>query len=255
MSRPRSRWRALAGLTLLAAAVSGAPVAAQDDGSSLDQDALDALRALIPEGEPGEYDITEGDAMFEQILETVGSTVEDFGEGSKLTGPCGGFAYSYDGDGELLDAAADFGDDRAPVDLLDGSQAFTSGNRFKVDTRGVVVYYGFSPRDGDGPRDHRWTIKTSGISVDSGGDPNADGKNRNSGLIDLADQLPFSFSANVRVTGNMTSANLAECVGEGHVEFVGNGVLDPVGIGGLVLLGGGLVGLLFNARPARTWKE
>ena len=71
-----------------------------------------------------------------------------------------------------VDAAADWGDDNPPVDLLDGGQAFTTSNRFKVDTRGVVVYYGFMPHEGDGPIDHEWEVKTSGISLDSGGDPN-----------------------------------------------------------------------------------
>jgi hypothetical protein len=55
--------------------------------------------------------------------------------------------WSYDGDGKLLDAAADLGDDSPPIDLLDKKQAFTSGNPFKVDTRGVVVYYGLCSAD------------------------------------------------------------------------------------------------------------
>ena len=216
-----------------------------------------SCRALIPESEPGEYDLTEADAMYGQLAAAYGAStaVDDFGDGSKLTGVCGGFAYSYDEDGQLLDAAADWGDDNPPVDLLDGGQAFTSSNRFKVDTRGVVVYYGFMPHEGDGPRDHEWEIKTSGISLDSGGDPNPDGENRNSGRVDLNDDLPVKFSANAKVTGKLTSANIGDCVGEGHVEFIGNGLTDPVGIAAIALFAGGLLGLLFNARPAMTWKE
>jgi hypothetical protein len=233
----------------------GVPAAAQDDQSG--EEALDALRVLVPQGDPGEYDITEADAIYGQIAELVGlsTAVEDFGDGSRLTGPCGGFAYSYDADGLLLDAAADVGDASPPVDLIDGGQAFTSDNPFKVDTSGIVLYYGFSPRDGDGPHDHRWTIKTSGLSVDSGGDSNAQGKNRNVGLVDLDEQLPFDFSARVQVKGDMTSQNLDQCVGEGHVEFVGGGLISPIGIASLAVFAGGLVGLLFNARPAKTWKE
>jgi len=248
------RWRVGVALGVLTLAFS-APAGAQDDQSG--EDALDRLRALVPVGEPGEYDITEADAIYGQIAELVelDTTVEDFGSGSRLSGPCGGFAYSYDGDGFLLDAAADLGDASPPVDLIDGGQAFTSDNPFKVDTSGVVLYYGFSPRDGDGPHEHHWTIKTSGLSVDNGGDPNPSGKNRNVGLVDLDEQLPFDFSARVTVKGNMTSQNLEECIGEGHVEFVGGGLISPIGIAALAVFAGGLVGLLFNARPAKTWKE
>jgi hypothetical protein len=53
----------------------------------------------------------------------------------------------------------------------------------------------------------------------------------------------------------MTSQNLEECIGEGHVEFVGGGLTSPVGIAALAVFAGGLVGLLVNARPAKTWKE
>jgi hypothetical protein len=249
----RLRWTvgatAAVGLGLIA--LAWAPTAgAQDD------DPLDALRELVPPGFPGEYDLTEADAEFGELVEAYGETTEvaDFGDGSELTGPCGGFAYSYDENGDLLDAAADLGDAGPPIDLIDLEQAFTSGNPFKVDTRGVVVYYGFAPREGTGPLDHEWYIKTSGISLDEGGDPNTDGKNRNAGLVDLDEDLPIKFSAKVEVEGQMMSDNLETCVGKGHVEFVGNGLTDPVGIAALVLLGGGIFGLLFNARPARTWK-
>lgn len=251
MTRRTWVWGATAAAAIgLGAIALGSPAGAQD------QD-LDELRDLVPEGNPGEYDLDEADLLFQAIVEAYGRTAvtSDFGDGSSLTGPCGGWAFSYDHDGALIDAAFDAGDGDAPVDVLDGGQAFTSGNPFEVDTRGVVAYYGFSPQSGDGPRNHRWEIVTSGISIDSGGDPNDAGNNRNSGLVDLDDDLPVKFTAQVRVEGNMTSENLASCVGNGHVKFVGNGLTDPVGIAALVLLGGGLFGLLFNARPATTWKE
>ncbi len=53
----------------------------------------------------------------------------------------------------------------------------------------------------------------------------------------------------------MMSDNLATCFGKGHVSVEGDGLTDPVGIAGLALLGGGLFGLLFNARPAMTYKS
>ncbi len=158
------RTRLIGGIALLIGIglLAGTNASAQDDGDG--DESLDEVRALIPESEPGELDLTEADAMYGQLAAAyVASTaVNEFGDGSKLTGVCGGFAYSYDEDGQLIDAAADWGDDNPPVDLLDGGQAFTSGNRFKVDTRGVVVYYGFMPHEGDGPIDHEWEVKTSG---------------------------------------------------------------------------------------------
>ncbi len=248
------RWiRGAIGVGGLVLLVSGGPALAQDDG--LDQPTLDALRAEVPEGEPGEDDIQEGDDRFGRLVAILGqSTAVNIGSGSKLEGVCGGYAYSFDEDGELIDAAMALGDGTPPVDTIDGGQAFTSGNRFKVDTRGLVQYYGFMPRADEGPKDHSWTIKTSGISLDSGGDPNESGKNRNAGIVDLAEDLPVKFSANVQVSGRLDSSNIGSCIGEGHVEFIGIGLTDPVGLVALAMLGGGIFGLLFNARPAYTYR-
>lgn len=246
----------VAAVGVVAFLVGAAPASAGDaPPPSLGDEALDAIRALVPEGEPGEYDLAGADELYEQlgILINVDADVADFGDGSELTGPCGGFAFSYDKQGSRIDAAFDAGDDAPPVDLLDGGQAFTSGNPFQVDTEGVVVYYGFSPRSGDGPRNHRWEITTSGISVDSGGDPNDNGKNRNAGLVDLGDDLPVAFAAKAKVSGEMFSDNLAPCIGNGHVDFQAP-FANPFTLGSIAVLGGGVLGLLFNARPAKTWK-
>jgi hypothetical protein len=245
------RWMAASAATLVAGGLlMGGPAAAQD------QD-LDELREQVPESNPGELDLDEADLLYQAMVEAYGRVAQasDFGDGSKLTGPCGGWAFSYDGDGNLIDAAFDSGDDSPPVDVLGGGQAFTSSNPFEVDTRGVVAYYGAAPQTGEGPRNHTWEIVTSGISIDSGGDPNENGNNRNSGLVDLANDLPVKFTAKVQVEGSMQSENLAPCMGQGYVTFTGNGLTDPVGLAALALLGGGLFGILFNARPASTWKE
>ena len=117
-----------------------------------------------------------------------------------------------------------------------------------------MQYFGFSPREGDGPENHTWWIKTSGISIDQGGDPNPELKNRNAGLVDLAEDLPVKFSAKIKVEGQMMSENQPNCEGFGYVDVQGNGLTDPVGLAGLALLGGGFFGLLFNARPAHTFK-
>jgi len=228
---------------------------AQDDGAE-GGDPLDRIRAQVPEGEPGDFDLTEADERFGRLVRDFGDTTDiDVGEGSELTGPCGGLAMSYDKDGDLLDVALDAGTGAPPVDVLDGGQAFTSGNPFEVDTRGVVAYFGFMPRRGDGPMDHDWEVTTEGISLDSGGDDNPDGNNRNAGVVDLARQLPFAFTVDAEVEGSLTSANLDECQGHGHVRFVGGFPLATVpGVAGTVFLAGGVLGLLFNARPATTFK-
>ena len=256
-----ARWRvtvvAIAAAVWLCAPVLVGAAVAQDDGNP----ALDAIRQQIPEGEPGEWDEQEGMDTFLALVAATGddTIVSDFGDGSTLKGPCGGFAYSYDKDGVVIDGAFDAGTDLPPIDIAGdniGQQAFTSGNRFQVDSEGVVTYFGFMPLEGDGPFNHDWEITTEGISLDRGGDPNSLGKNRNSGLVDLANDLPGPFKTNftARVEGKMTSDNLADCMGAGHVEFRGPG-LNAVSVTGLALAGAGVIGLLFNSRPAMTWRE
>ena len=245
-------------LSILGALMFGPLFAgARADARQTNDPALDALRAEIPQGFPGEYDLTQANEEFGRLvsLYAQSTAVANFGDGSVLSGPCGGYAYSFDKNGDLLDAAMDLGDGNPPIDALDGGQAFTSSNPFRVDPRGIVQYYGFSPRDGDGPRNHEWFVKTSGISLDKGGDPNGNLKNRNAGIVDLDKDLPIKFTADIQVEGQMMSENLATCVGKGHVSVEGDGLTDPVGIAGLALLGGGVFGLLFNARPAMTWKS
>jgi hypothetical protein len=245
-----------AGLGLGGLWLGGGAGAQDGGGGGGNQDPLDAIREQVPEGEPGEFDLTEADERFGRLVRDFGDTTDvDVGTGSALTGPCGGIAMSYDSDGELIDAALDAGGPAPPVDVLDGGQAFTSGNPFEVDTRGVVAYYGFMPQRGEGPMDHTWEIRTQGVSLDEGGDPNNAGNNRNAGIVDLAENLPFAFSFDAQIEGELTSENLRPCAGEGHVRFLGGFPLATVpGIVGTVTLLGGVFGLLFNARPAVTWK-
>lgn len=240
-----TRWIVgVVGAAGLVALSLGSTASAQDDGGN---------DAGVPSTNPGEYDQDTGQAEFERLAASVGSSSEG-GAGSSLTGPCGGFAYSYDGDGVLIDAAVDVGDDAPPIDAFGGGQAFTSGNPFLVDASGQVVYFGFAPLDGDGPENHEYSLDVAGITVADGGDPNSTLKNRNAGLIDLDEELPITFSAKVQVGGRMDSANLPPCVGEGYVELRGSGLLGPVGLASLGLLGIGALGIVINARPARTWR-
>lgn len=255
-----SRRRAARSFVLLVGALAvGVPaLGALTQGADALQgeDPLDALRAEVPEGFPGESDLTEANEKFGRLVELYGETtdVEEFGDDSILTGPCGGYVFSYDKNGDLLDAAVDFGDSDPPIDLLDGGQAFSASNRFRVDPRGLVQYFGFAPLEPPGPTNHTWWIKTSGISLDRGGDPNANGKNRNEGIVDLDQDLPVKFTANIEIEGRFMSPDIETCVGKGHVSVEGDGLTDPVGIAGLALLGGGVFGLLFNARPAMTYR-
>ena len=241
------KWRRVrAGLIglIAAAAISSSPAGEAAAAPPIDPD------GFPPAGE--ELDDAAAEQLFVS-LEGVAATGGPDGS-SSLTGVCGGVAFSYDSDNELIDAAYDGGDGAPPVDLIDGGQAFTSGNRFKVDTNGTVNYYGFAPRSGDGPMDYDYELKVSGITVASQFEPNSSGNNRNGGTIDLASDLPFAFDANIDASGTLKIGASEFCAGEGNVEFIGNGLVSiPGGIGILVLAVGG-VGIFVNARPARTWK-
>ena len=250
MTRFGRIWRVGAALLALSLTV-GAPATAQEDEASADP--LERLRHLVPEGQPATYDVDEADAIYEQLagLAALTTTSDTDRSDSRLTGPCGGFAYSYDDNRFIVDAAADLSDEAPPIDLLDGGQAFTSQNPFKVDPDGVVLYYGFSPRDGQGPIDHHWTITTSGGSGDDGGDPNLKGANRHVGVIDVGAHVPFDVSVRVEIVGGLVSQNLAECIGTGYVEIVGRGLISPIGILTVAVLVVGLVGLVVHALRGR----
>ena len=250
MTRFGRIWRVGAALLALSLTV-GAPATAQEDEPGAD--ALERLKHLVPEGQPAVYDVDEADAIYAQLagLAALTTASRDGGSDSGLTGPCGGFAYSYDENRFIVDAAADLGDEAPPIDLLDGGQAFTSQNPFKIDPDGVVLYYGFAPRDGQGPIDHHWTITTSGGSGDDGGDVNLQGANRHVGVIDVGAHVPFDVSVRVAIDGDLVSQNLAECIGTGYVETAGRGLLSPIGILTVAVLTVGLVGLVLHARPDR----
>ena len=243
-------WRVSTALLTLTLTL-GAPAAAQDDATSADP--LEQLRLLVPEGRPATYDLDEADAIYGQLAELAARTTRSRADdGSRLTGPCGGFAYSYDRDGFIVDAAADLGDEAPPIDLLGGGQAFTGDNPFKVDPSGIVLYYGFAPHEGDGPIDHRWVITTSGGSVDEGGADNLRAANRRVGVIDVAEHVPFDFSAVFEIDGDLTSQNLTDCVGDGYMVFVGPGLISPIGFATLAVLVVGIVGVIVHARPTRS---
>jgi len=207
------------------------------------------------------------------------------GSGSELTGPCMGMAWSYDSDGQPLDVAWDWDQDGPPIGFKEGpfdegelplEPIFTSDNPFIVDVDGAVIYTGLAGGvpDGTGPLDHDWFIELkflgfAGANIDAGGDPNRSGENRNLGAVLLAEDLPApaKISGLVAINGQMSAPNSGTgaddgtsgavpnglpflCIGSGFVDFQGGLPLTAPGVA-LVFLS--TVGMLFNARPAKTW--
>jgi hypothetical protein len=255
--------------------VSVAPAEAQDS-IQLDAESLEIIQEFqaelasllqvsgdeIPDiiGEPGEDDLPPGFAIWlGEEAEQVSAELPDEG-GSELIGPCMGVAASVapSGDGfEVIDMAADFNDPAPPLDVfepLDGNrfaQAFTSGNPFEVHVDGFVVYAG---RADPAPTNHSWEIRTFGISIDSGGDPNNGENNRNAGTVNLKEDLPAAAKVNALfyIEGDMVADGGFSCIGSGYFETTGgNRTLEAAGI--VLFLAMGL-GALFNTRPARTWR-
>jgi hypothetical protein len=207
------------------------------------------------------------------------------GSGSTLQGPCMGMAWSYDSDGQPLDVAWDFDQDAPPYTFKDGDlapdelpveQVFNSDNPFKVHVDGAVIYTGVAGgvQDGTGPLDHNWFIELeflgfAGANIDSGGDPNDSGENRNLGAVNLNEDLPApaKISGLVAVNGQMDAPESGTAVNDANDDVIGNGIpffcigsgfVDfeggiPLTAPGVALLFMSTVGMLFNARPARTF--
>jgi hypothetical protein len=235
----------------------------------------------IPVGIAGIWDDAIGALTPEEFLHRVDPQGTGFNlgeEGAHLLGPCGGAAISYDSHGDSLDAAVDLGDGNPPIDIY-GEPAFTAGNPFQVDSGGTVLYFGFTLPDaglsGDAFHNHRWEIVIMGVSADNGGDPNPQNKNRNAGIMELGDVFPFQFQAKVKAQGvfvdgwgdNALPAYTADdvaavfaghtiCFGEAWVEFVGDSypLFTAPGALASALALAGFGGILFNARPALSWR-
>jgi hypothetical protein len=196
------------------------------------------------------------------------------GSGSTLRGPCMGMAWSYDADGEPLDVAWDWDRSGPPIGLDgDGNvvQKFDSADPFDVHVDGAVIYTGVAGglTDGSGPLEHDWFIQLkflgfAGTNIDAGGDPNENGENRNLGAVNFAEDLPGPakisglVAANAQMDAPSSGAEGAAernpspffCIGSGFVEFQGGIPLTAPGVALLLLSS---VGMLFNARPARTF--
>lgn len=254
---------------------------ADRNGDHIPDMPVEGAEEAIPEGIAGLWDDAIGALTAEQFLAGVDPGGDGFDlaeEGAYLLGPCGGVAISYDSSGNSIDAAVDLGDDDPPLDIY-GEAAMTAGNPFQVDSSGQVVYFGFT-REHPGLilgafHSHRWEVVIMEVAADDGGDPNTQDKNRNAGLVDLLDTLPFQFRAKVKAQGVFvdrweyadlpayTADDVQEvfaghtfCFGEGWVEFVGEGfpLFTIPGALATALALAGFSGVLFNARPALSWR-
>jgi len=137
--------------------------------------------------------------------------------------------------------------------------------------------------------DHAWTVSIMGVSADRGGDPNQRDKNRNAGLVDLGDILAdvpvpaaiydlTELNTTVKAKGAIIdlyasgepgkrlpdtfdlgvieaeAAGAEFCFGEGWVKFNGSGPgIAPTAVATL-LAAAGFAGILFNVRPAQSWR-
>jgi hypothetical protein len=212
---------------------------------------------------------------------------------SLMWGPCGGLAISYDAQGFSIDAVVDAGDDEPSVDVLTGDQAFTKSNPMRVDSSGFVAYFGFTrdvatlstegiflpPEAYNDPapafHDHRWELVILEVSADDGGDPNQNDHNRNAAVVDLGDILPLQFRAKLKARGGIIdlfgdnplpslekdtiddiAAGREYCYGEGWVEFVGDDfpLFSVAGALATALAALGFSGVVFNARPVKSWR-
>ncbi len=135
--------------------------------------------------------------------------------------------------------------------------------------------------------DHSWAMYIMGISADTGGDPNQRDKNRNAGVVELGkilgdvDAGPIDLTelrAKIKARGaivDLYATSLAGnplpedvdkdnifgiaamreyCYGEGWVEFIGSGPPMTATAIASVLAAAGFAGLLFNVRPAQSWR-
>ncbi len=246
----------------------------------LEQEDINNVEFVDPD--TGEIRLVATTEALERTLGQINSARGDkgliSGSGSTLRGPCMGQAWSYDSDGRPLDVAWDWDRDGPPIGRSDVSspdsnpeQSFTSERPFRVHVDGAVIYTGVAGglSAGSGPIDHDWFIQLkflgfAATNVDSGGDPNSSGENRNLGAVNLNEDLPAPAKVSGLVAANAQmsapssgSENAVEgnpnpffCIGSGFVDMQGGLPLTAPGVALLFLA---TVGMLFNARPARTW--
>jgi hypothetical protein len=113
-----------------------------------------------------------------------------------------------------------------------------------VDPKGTVSYSG---RSGSVITNHSWQIKVDGITVKSGGSPNATGKTVNRGTVKVKDYLPFKVTGLFYVSGSITGSG-GGCSGSVWVKVTGSPVGTVPWFAGVAFAVAG-VGGLFLSRP------
>ena len=102
----------------------------------------------------------------------------------------------------------------------------------EVHVDGAVIYTGLAGglEPGTGPLEHDWFINLeflgfAGTNIDSGGDPNRRGKNRNAGSVNLFEDLPepAKISGLVAINGQMDAPE----TGTGQAGPDGAAVVAP----------------------------
>lgn len=113
-----------------------------------------------------------------------------------------------------------------------------------VDPRGTVSYSG---RSGSVITNHSWQIKVDGITVKSGGSPNAARKTVNQGTVKVKDYLPFKMTGLFYVSGSITGSG-GTCTGSVWVKVTGSPVGTVAWFAGIAFAVAGVGGLFFS-RP------
>jgi hypothetical protein len=113
-----------------------------------------------------------------------------------------------------------------------------------VDPKGTVSYSG---RSASLITNHSWQIKLDGITVKSGGSPNATGKTVNQGTVKVKDYLPFKVTGLFYVSGSIAGTG-GSCAGSVWIKVTGSPAGTVPWFAGIAFAVAGVGGLFFS-RP------
>jgi hypothetical protein len=174
------------------------------------------------------------------VLATLGVS----GPASAGIDGCSGSAQSRDADGDVVDEVTAAG---GRLIDGDGKPVFTAANPFEVENDGTVDYDG---QTDDVITDHTWSLEVLGVSVASGGSPNADREQRSEDTFDLDEELPFPITGLVKVEGEISGRG-GSCSGSGYVKVGGDPLASPITWAGGVLAAVGAAGLVLALPRAK----